>query len=178
MLQPIFDAIIYLWHLIQFWEVISQFEEGIVLRLGNFHRRITSKNGLFGTGLHFIWPLAIEHVYDHVIIPDTIALNSQSITTADGIGITVEAVVKFRVFIVEDYLLKVTDQEAAFADISATAIADAITTTTYEDLLTTDISSNIHSDIQDRILEYGIEIQSVAFRTMQKCRTIRLINNE
>jgi regulator of protease activity HflC (stomatin/prohibitin superfamily) len=175
--QPIFDAIVYLWEFIQFWDIISQYEVGIVMRLGNYNRRITSKNGICHTGLHLTWPFGIEHTLDQIIIPDTTALNSQSLTTSDGVGITVEVVVKFRVFIVEDYLLKVTDQEAAFADIAAAAVSDVVTVITYEDLLTVDILLDIKTEMQKNILPYGIEIQTVAFRTMQKCRTLRIIND-
>ena len=141
------------------------------MRLGNYNRRITSKNGWFGTGFHLIWPLGIEYVLDHITIPDTTALNSQSLTTSDGVGITVEVVVKFRVFVVEDYLLKVTDQEAAFADIAAAAVSDVVTIITYEDLLTVDILADIKTEMQKNIIPYGIEIQTVAFRT------IRIIND-
>ena len=179
MFQPIFDFVVYIWDLIVFWCVVHQYDEGIILRLGNYHKKITSKNGFKGTGLHFYLPLGIDSIFEASVVLDTIDLNSQSLTTKDGVGVTIETIVKFNIEEIDKYLLKITDREAAFSDIAASTVNEIITLIDYDSLVdsTSAILLTIEERMQAKIEDYGIRIQSVAFRTMQKCRTIRIIND-
>jgi len=150
-----------------------------VLTLGNYNRTLTSRNGLFGTGLHLYLPLGIEKLLERDIVPDTMDLDSQSLTTLDNCPVTVETVIKFRIYDVKTFLLDITDQESALTDICSGIVGILISEQNYTQLVgsKSKVQAKAIDMINEQVSQYGVEIMSVVFKTLQKCRTIRLIND-
>ena len=179
MLQPLIDLLTYFWHLLVFWTLCHQYENVVLLRLGNYKKTLTSTNGLLGSGLHFIIPFGVDTQFEQNILPDTMDLTSQSLTTKDNKDVTVELVIKYIVTMPHDFILGITGRTAALSDLTAMAVVNIIMSNNYSDI-TNDITlyqEGIRCAINRHVEIYGIKVQGVSFKTFQKCRTIRLIND-
>ena len=180
MLQPLIDLLEKCFNFFVFLYVCPQFENAVLLRLGNYKKTLTSKNGVFNTGLHFIFPFYIDIVYSKSVVEDTHQLKSQALTSKDGVSVTVEVILKFRVFDVAAFLLKIDGQVSAFSDIAAGTIGAIVSQNNWEYLFKNQYGEvkELYVDILNELmLQYGIKVHSVAFRTFQNCRTIKLIND-
>jgi regulator of protease activity HflC (stomatin/prohibitin superfamily) len=179
MLQPIIDLLTSWWEWLVPFVVIEQYEEAIVLRLGNWNRTITSKNGVLDSGFHFIWPFGIENYLTQSIVVTTMDIDSQSLTTKDGKSIVVSSVVKYRVDDIKKFLLEISDQVSAISDITMSKIKQVITQTNWSEIdNSTDLK--IAELIRSSISQYGIKIEpkGVVLKDLQVCRSIRLLQDQ
>ena len=69
----------------EFWpfRIVSVWEQGVRMRSGNPTKLLTSRNGLFGSGVHGFVPLVGEIIVEDVNIR-VIETGWQSLVTADG----------------------------------------------------------------------------------------------
>lgn len=170
MFERVLDFIAASWNLLRPLLVVSDFEGGVILRLGRFHRAI-------GPGLHWKLPLA-----DNAIITSTVtttmALRPQTLTTKDDRTIVVSAIVKYHIADVRAYLLDIWDSADVINDLTLGAIREIVARVDYGDLHGHVIEEKVLTDIRDDASRYGVEIHKVTFADLGRVRSLRLITNE
>ena len=90
--------------LFRFWQVINAYEEGVVLRLGKYHRNI-------GPGFHFIIPFNIEEVLRDNVVPTTTRITEQTMTTADLQQVVISVILRWRISDIRKILVEVEDAD-------------------------------------------------------------------
>jgi regulator of protease activity HflC (stomatin/prohibitin superfamily) len=178
MFQPIFDFLYTIWEYVVFWEIVPEYENGIVLRYGKYNRTLTGSNGPFDNGLHFRWPLQIEECLTASVITTTLEVASQSLTTLDQKPVVVSAVVKYRIKDVKLFLLEISDQYSAIEDITMAKIKQVIADRTWMEI-TSDVDKKVTELVRESVEKYGIYIEpkGIVLKDIQCCRTIRLIQD-
>jgi regulator of protease activity HflC (stomatin/prohibitin superfamily) len=178
MFQPIFDFLYTIWEYVIFWEIIPEYENGVILRYGKFNRVITGDNGPFKNGLHFRWPLQIEECLTASVITTTLEVASQSLTTKDGKGVVVSAIVKYRIKDAKLFLLEISDQYSAIEDITMAKIKQVIADKDWIEL-TSEADRKVTELVRESVEKYGIYIEpkGIVLKDIQCCRTIRLIQD-
>jgi len=140
-------------------KVASQWERGVVLRLGRYR-------GLRGPGLFWIIPL-LEKVtswIDQRVITTSFA--AEETLTSDTVPVNVDAVLFWMVYDPEKAALEVQDYAQAVSWAAQTALRDIIGRTSLTDLLRgrERIEEELQQLIDQRSNPWGVTVQSVEMR--------------
>mgnify|MGYP001811912749 CR=1 FL=1 len=170
MFEKILDFLTSFWDAIRPWVVINDFEGGVILRFGRYHRDLVP-------GLHWKLPIADTTVTTSTVIT-TMALRPQTLTTADNLTIVISAIVKYRISDVRAYLLDIWDSADVLNDLTLGAIKEIVTSVDYSDLQQHGIEEQVLKLVQTEADEYGVHVYKVTFSDLGKVRSLRLITNE
>ena len=170
MFERILDFLATSWDVLRPWVVINDFEGGVVLRFGRYHRELIP-------GLHWKLPIADSTVTTSTVIT-TMALRPQTLTTCDNLTVVISAIVKYRITDVRAYLLDIWDSADVLNDLTLGAIKEIVTSVNYSDLQEHGIEGQVLEVIQSEAEEYGVHIYKVTFSDFGKVRSLRLITNE
>lgn len=169
MIDKLIDFLISILDLFRFWDVIDDFSEGVVLRCGVFHRELKP-------GLHFIIPFCIEKVICDNVVPRTVKLGTQSLTTKDGRSVIVSGVVTARINNIRKALLEVEGMDDALKDSCGGEISRVIAESTWDQLHTGELSESLTQSCRKRGWRWGIEIMQVQMTDMTLAKSLRLWN--
>lgn len=152
----------------KFWYVVKDYEEGILLRRGKYHKNVLS-------GLHGKLPFLDEPLKD-IVVYQTITLASQSLITKDGKEVVVKGMIKFKISDIKLFLLTVTDAKDAVSDVTQGVIAEAITSKTWDECRDLDINNIITKKSRIQNKRFGIDTDSVVLTDKISAKSIRLFN--
>ena len=159
---------------------INEYQQGVVLRLGKFHRQV-------GPGFHWKWPFDIEVEISTNVVPETMMVGPQSLTTQDGVSIVISTVVTFKVDDPRKYLLEVDGAQQVIEDTTYGAVASFVMDHTWDQLRSISPVGNgekekfLNSDneitkiVRRLAKSYGVEILNVRLSDCTKSRSIRLM---
>lgn len=134
---------------------------GVKFRYGNKVVPITANNGLFGTGIHFYWPLLTE--VDIVPIERrTTNLNAQYLTTSDKRSVGVSGICVFKVRDVSKLLTRTWDYQDTITDYGLAAVRNVVATNKFDDLLDPTIDVQLTKQLRKELNYYGIEVIKVS----------------
>ncbi len=140
-------------------KVASQWEKGVVLRLGKFR-------GLYGPGLFWMVPLidTIPSWIDHRVMVTPFA--AEKTLTKDTVPVDVDAVLFWMVWDAEKAALEVEDYRSAIAWAAQTALRDIIGRMMLADILVgrSAIDEELQRIIDERTTPWGVTAQSVEIR--------------
>lgn len=144
--------------------VVDQWQSGIVLRFGRFHRIILP-------GFHWKLPF-VETVSMQPVVVTTTSLSAQSIIAPDGKVYTAEGVVRWRVEDVKPFICDVWDSENVIIDGAKSAIAETIRTEGVEE-----VAPKVTIKTRRALKKYGIHIEEITITTLAPIKCIRLIGD-
>lgn len=156
--------------LLQFAQVVPEFEAGVVLRFGVRHRAAPP-------GLRFFWPLGVETLLRHPTITDTQELGEQSLTTADGVSVVITGVLTYHVKDVEQVLLKVQGERQALVDSAMGVIGMQVLAATWPELISEEFWAKVTRLVRARAEKYGIKVEKVQFKDLSQSKSLRLWNS-
>lgn len=160
MLDRLFSFVQQVWEFLLFVEIVDEYQRGLVLRFGRFHRELEP-------GLHFYWPFRIEKVLSTSIVPDAAKLDEQTLTLRDGATVVIRPVITYRVHNIRKHLLEVEDAEGSLADAVSGAIRRELTQHPWSDLIEPDrcaeIEVAIAAGIRREAFRWGVEVIRVQF---------------
>jgi len=167
MIDKLLDLIVNFIDLFRFWQVIKDYERGVVLRLGVFHQELAP-------GLHWIRPLGIDNVLIDNVVPRTVALGAQSLMTKDGVTVAVSAVVTAQIRYIRKALLEVEGVDHALVDSCSASVAEHVARSTWDELRATAGAETLLKECRKQAFQYGIEVSRVQLSDITTCRVIRL----
>lgn len=170
MFDKLIDVVINFIDLFYFVRVVDAWERGIVLRLGQVHRNVRP-------GLVFHLPFGIERVVCEDV-NDRVADNmpTQSLTTADGVGVVLTPLVVYAVKNVKRLVLRAGGKEEAVVDSVCGVISDHVARVNWADLHTEEFQQTVLSAANERASYWGVAIRAVAFKDLVKTRSLRIFN--
>ena len=141
--------------------VASQWERGVVLRLGKF-------TGLRGPGLFWIIPLLDRVVVWVDVRIRTTGFAAERTLTRDTVPVNVDAVLFWQVADAERVALGLEDYEEAVAWAAQTALREIIGKTDLADMLAGRdvLDASMQKLIDERAREWGIAVKSVEIRVV------------
>lgn len=165
MLEPVFKFIESGWDVIKPWQLVDQYEAGIILRLGKFHREISP-------GLNMKWPL-LEQALTVDVIPNIINLDEQSLATKDKREITISCIVTYRIHNAKRALLSIQDVEDAIIDACYGEIGMAVAENVSDDMTSDDFCELLCELCHRRTVKFGVTIESVSIANLCRARIFR-----
>ena len=167
MFDRLFDIILQFLDLFRFWEVVDQYERGIVLRLGKFQRELDP-------GVHLLIPFGVDRAIKDNVVPRTMNLGAQSLTTADGVQVVIGVVVTARIHDIQKSILEVETVDEAVVDACYAETASVVHGHTWEQLQAGDIDEKLRQACRKRAWSYGVEIMRTQISDLSRCRSLRL----
>lgn len=181
MFERLIDLLVDFLGLFKFFTVLDEFEEGIVLTWG----RPRNKRflGLFGQshvgpGFHWIWPLAIEQVLVDNVVLTTSKLDSQSLTTRDGVGIIISAAITWKIKYVRKMLLEVESPDEALEDSTYGVIGQMVESRTWSEICDPAFTDELVKAIRRKAFKWGIEVEEVYIVNKTRSVSLRLIQTQ
>ena len=141
--------------------VVNQYERGIVLRLGKFHRTMDP-------GLRLIFPY-----FDRMIKVDVrttpMDIPKQEVITKDNVTVNVDAVVYYRVLDPRKAVLETTNYSYATSTFAQTALRDITGNFELDEILSKrdEISSQIKESVDKQTDKWGIDIENVKLQNIE-----------
>lgn len=171
LLNFIKDLIVSGWSMIWPFYIMDEYNRGLVLRWGKYKRFIEP-------GLGMKWPIA-EELFTASIATETISTTAQSLTTKDGVSISISLVVKYNVGDDEEslkkYLLKVRDVNDAIDDIAMGKAKMIVMQNTWEECKTNDLDNAITIKTRAEAKKWGINIDYVVLVELAESFNLRLM---
>lgn len=149
--------------------VVDHYEKGVMLRFGKFRK-------VCEPGFHWKAPF-IDKVLTQTVVPTTMNLGSQSLTTLDGKTVVVAAVVKYKITDIETLLLEVYDAVDAIGDMTQAIIKECVMQKNWADLQGTEIDDLITEKSKKEAKKWGLGIIRVTLTDVGIIRSIRLFNS-
>ncbi len=153
-------VVIFLIILLSSLRVVSEFERGVVFRLGKFA-------GVREAGLTILIPI-IDTMTKVDIRVATVDVPKQDIITKDNVTVNVDAVAYFKVKNVKDAVLNIRNREYATALMSQTVLRNILGQYNLDSLLAHmgDISTAFKSEIIKIVDSWGMEVLSVDIKQL------------
>lgn len=168
MLDRLIDLFVQSLQLFQFWAIVTDFERGVVLRFGVFHREL-------GPGFHWLIPFAVEDLLVDNVVPRTMNLGAQSLTTKDGAQIGLGIIITARINDVRKAILEVEHLDDAVRDSCYAEVAHVVHSHTWDELQSDDVDDELLKACRKRARSYGVEVMRVQLSDLAKTRTYRLM---
>jgi len=150
------------------WTIVHPYQRAVVLRLGRFSR-------VLGPGWHWVAPLRIEEALHETVTPRTTNLPTQTITTSDGVQISIAALVTWQVSDVRKLLLESAEHQEAMLDTAAGVLASSVMAVRWDDLASNEFARTLRTDIKKKAKKWGILVTDVQLTDLAKTRTVRLL---
>jgi len=169
-IEKLFDVLLEFINLFRFWEVVHEFEQGIVLQFGKFRRVV-------GPGIRFILPMGIDCIIVDNITFKTSNMRSQTLTMRDKNTLVVSPVIAYRIHDIKKFLLEVESAEDALRDCTHGTVGEMVRHSTLDEMMTDEWHAKLYSKVREQGFQFGIEVLQVRLSDFGSLRTIRLINS-
>ena len=157
------------WFVFGFYQV-SQGEEGVVLRFGSYSNSV-------GPGLHWNPPL-IDRVYKvNIERIESMNLRADMLTLDENI-VEVALVVQYRIGSAKDYILEISNPEAALHNATESALRHVVGSTTMSDVITEGrevMGQQVQKMLQDILNRYhaGMDIRKVSIQDSDPPKAVK-----
>src|SRR5436190_17142174 len=120
MFDKLIELIVQFIHLFRIYTTVKQFDRGVVLRLGKFHRVVEP-------GPVWLIPMAVDSVWDIPNYIQTMIVGPQSIITSDNVEVVVSTLISFFVKDPKKFLITIEGGDNVIED-TAYGVVSAIVT--------------------------------------------------
>ena len=166
--EKLFDLVLSFFNYLLPWVVLEDDRVGLVRRLGIYNR-----------DLHHGWNWKIpivESVLSETSAIDSAVLREQSLTTRDGVQVTVRAVITYRVVDPRKYIIEVDGPLSVIHDCGCTVIGELVPELDAPEVLSgVEFLQKLTRRMRARAKRWGIEVESVGLADRTKARAYRLI---
>jgi len=168
LIDRLVDLIVSWVRLFKFFCVVRDFEGGVILRFGRFHREAIP-------GFHWMWPFEIEELIYTNVVDELLEIGPQSLTTRDDVAIVISTVITFSVKYPRKFLLDVEGANQAIADAAVGVQSRYVLSHKWADLLAADKPTDLLEMVRKRAWRYGVEVKSVEVKDFTRSRSFRIL---
>ena len=128
-------------------------------------------------GFHWLWPFKIEEALSTNVVPETMIVGPQSLTTKDEVGVVISTVVTFSIFDVKIYLLEIEGASQVIEDSTYGIVAHAVMDSTWPGLISMDLAGELSKSVRRYAKRYGVDIKQVQIADFTRSKSLRLIQS-
>jgi hypothetical protein len=152
----------------QLWpfRIVEPWEQGLRLFLGR-------PSSPLGRGLHMFVPL-LGDIRTETTVLRALETEVQSVETEDGMALSFSLSLAYRIVDVLAYFTTLHDADASIQNLVQTWAAEEIRTSQAGNI-DERLAGSIRDLCFDRLLEHGVQLDSVGFVNLVRCSTLRLI---
>jgi regulator of protease activity HflC (stomatin/prohibitin superfamily) len=168
--DKLFDTIVQFASLFKFWQVVDEYQKGIILRLGKFNR-------VMGPGLHFLVPFGVDRTIEVTTVTKTADLYPAFLTIKDGTTVSASVIIRYNIRDVKKALLEVDHVMDAIKDAVNGHVSRLVRMSTWDELSSAEFAENLPKECRKRAWRYGIEIEDVILNDLCRTRAIAILHN-
>ncbi len=160
-----------LWEVLGFFQiatVVDEWEEGVIMRFGKFKRVVKP-------GLRWHLPFDIDEVVTMNVKPDSMELEEQVLTTADGYKVVISVNLLWSIFDIRKCVIDVEDAADTLSDIALGYVHDLVEVTDLDDISTKTFRTALKRAIQKQARKFGITVSTAKVANFAETRVYRLI---
>lgn len=150
------------------WVLIDQYEMGVLLRFGKFHK-------VLNPGLHPKIPI-VDYGHAAITTFDTLSIDEVNLTTADGQTISIGLYVEFEVDDIYKYLILTNDTRTNMVDISKGVLSSVLEDITWEDIKKKVTINAIKRRLTPKFAEMGVLLKDCQFTDKCKSRVFKVFS--
>lgn len=169
MFDKLFEFLVTFYDYLKFWWVVEQYNQAVLLRFGKFEK-------VLNPGFHWKYPMT-DMVVETTVVPTTMRLQHQSLSTKDEKNIVVQAVIKYQIQDVKKLLLEVYDPVDAIGDMTQAIIKSIIMERTWLECKDTEIDNMVTKKARIEAKKWGIEIMQVTLVDIAIVPSFRLMSS-
>ena len=171
MFMGLFDhlwmLILDIWDWLIPFEVITEYEQAVVLRWGVHTRTV-------GPGFRWHWPFGIEEIREDTVVRRAAYGDVQSCDSKDGIPVNISPIVVFKVGNIKRWLLEVDDAEDALLDVTYGILEEHVTNTDWKDIKKEEFKLAVFEAVREEGNTWGARVEDVKFADRSKTAALRL----
>lgn len=167
MFNRLIDYIVEFIELFQCFVYIDEYEKGVVLRLGRFHRTV-------GPGLRWILPLGFEEVLVANVVPEPMYLDLQSLETADGYTANIQVGVIWRIIDIEQFAVRNSDTDDMVGLLCSGVVSASVQGLKWSEIRDPDYAATLRAPMNRKVRKRGAEIDEVIVQDFANGRADRL----
>lgn len=180
MFDKLVDLIIQFIQFFQFIDIVKEWEGGVVLRFGKFHR-------IANPGPQIIWPFYIERVWTTGVIDEPMRIGPLSLTTKDDKQVVASALMVSIVEDVKKFLVGLEGGNAGAVLIAEGVLADIVQSHTFDELTRAvgdseadeakgkwSVATKLTNRLRKRLEKYGASVSAAQIIELAPARSIRL----
>ncbi len=170
MIEALIDALLAGWRWLLPFTVIPEYGCGVRLRLG-------LNPVALGPGLHWIIPWGVDAVLTDNAVIATSTLSPQSLTTRDSVDVVLSVILTWKIRDAVKLLVYTEGRESVLSDVACGLVTSAVSDADWSELTTEDFRAELLKSVRKRAFRYGIEVEGVAFHSLARCQSIRLLTD-
>lgn len=167
MFDRLIDVLLEFIGLFQCWVYVDEFEKGVVLRAGEFHRTIDP-------GMRWIIPIAIEKVLVENSMPDPMYLDLQSLETADGYTCNIQIGIIWRITDIELFTIRNENTEDMVGMLCSGIVSRSVTASKWTDIRDPGYAGTLKAGMNRKVRKRGAEIDEIVVQDFAHGRADRL----
>jgi len=169
--EKLFELIQAFWSYIIFWHVLGDDQCGLIRRLGKYHRTMSA-------GWNWKLPL-IEQALSETSALGSTVLREQSLTTLDGVQVTLRGVLTWRVVDARKFILDCDNAQSVVNDVGCGVIAELVPDLPAKEILGHDTSiKKLRDKVRTRAEKWGIKVEYFGLVDCVQARTYRFITSD
>lgn len=149
-----------------------------VIFIREYQLAVMYKGGIYfkilEPGIHFRIPFYHEYI-DIFAKDDTIKTPTQMLTTQDGLGTSISAVVLYNVDDANLFINGVNDAKQAISDMAEVNVARNIVNTKFEDCNNEILMNEVTKDLRRDCKKWGVYIKEVTINSLTKSKSINIL---
>jgi hypothetical protein len=153
-LDRLIDVLIEFISLFQCWVYIDEYEKGVVLRAGKFHRTIEP-------GMRWTIPLGIEQVLRANSKPDPLYLSVQSLHTKDDFMCNIQVGVIWRIIDIRLFLIENEAAEHMVGMLCSGVVSATVFSSTWKGIKDPAWPATMKAAMNRKVRKRGAEIEDV-----------------
>jgi len=157
MFNKLIDLLIEFIGLFQCFVYVDEYEKGVVLRQGRFHRTV-------GPGMRWILPLNLEQVLVDNSKPAPMYLDVQSIPTLDDYACNIQVGVIWRIWDIKTWIIDIEDAEDMLGMLCSGVVYDVLQETKWVDAGNKAFKKALIKKMNKLANELGAEIGEVVIQ--------------
>lgn len=154
MLDRLIDLLIEFIGLFQCWVYVDEYEEGVILRLGRYHRTVKP-------GMRWILPFAFENIIVVNVKPEPMYLDLQSLPTADGYACNIQVGIIWRVVDAHLFLIENEDTENLVGMLCSGVVRSSVQGCKWTELCEVRYPDTLKAPMNRKVRKRGAEIDEV-----------------
>jgi len=154
MFSRVVDLLIDFIEMFQCWIYIDQYDEGVILRQGKFHRVV-------GPGFRWIIPFAQEECIATNTTPEPMYLAVQSLHTADDYAANIQVGIIWRVTDIKLFLIDNENTDSMVSLLCAGVVSKSVTGNKWTALREDGYADSLRAPMNRKVRKRGAEIDEV-----------------
>ena len=166
-METLFSLLAQWWHALIPLFVVWEYEGAVQLSRGKVTRTL-------GPGLYWKWPV-IDLIHRTNVKPGPATMRAQSLVTADGVDVVIQARIIWSVSDVRTFLIEIEGEDAILSDAVYGVITEQVAAANWDDIRTEAFRHACHKAARARARKLGASVDNLYFSDVARMQSIRLI---